>query len=61
MLWTIFKWCSRNIAQFSKNGFGPMRADALSPTGGSMPHNNMQPYLGVNFIIALQGIYPSRG
>lgn len=37
----------------------------LSPTtlglaGGSQAHNNMQPYLGINFIIAMQGIYPSR-
>jgi microcystin-dependent protein len=29
-------------------------------TGSSQPHNNMQPYLTVNFIIALQGIFPSR-
>jgi len=29
-------------------------------TGGSQPHNNMQPYLVVNFVIALQGIFPSR-
>lgn len=28
--------------------------------GGSQPHNNMQPYLGMNYIICLQGIYPSR-
>lgn len=28
--------------------------------GGSMPHDNMQPYLGMNYIICLQGIYPSR-
>jgi microcystin-dependent protein len=28
--------------------------------GGSQPHGNMQPYLGLNFIIALQGIFPSR-
>lgn len=30
------------------------------PTGGSLPHNNLQPSLGLNFIIALQGIFPSR-
>ena len=30
------------------------------PTGGSQPFNNMQPYLGINFTIALEGIYPSR-
>jgi microcystin-dependent protein len=28
--------------------------------GGSQPHDNMQPYLGMNFIIATEGIYPSR-
>jgi len=30
------------------------------PTGGGQPHNNMQPYLSLNFIIALQGIFPPR-
>jgi microcystin-dependent protein len=29
-------------------------------TGGSQPHNNMQPYLGMNYIICLEGIFPSR-
>lgn len=29
-------------------------------TGGGLPHENQQPYLGVNFCIALQGIFPSR-
>ena len=33
---------------------------AISPTGGSAPHDNMQPYLTVNFCIAYEGIYPSR-
>jgi microcystin-dependent protein len=34
--------------------------NALSVAGGSQPHNNMQPYLTLNFCIAMQGIYPSR-
>ncbi|HEY0517927.1 MAG TPA: tail fiber protein [Ilumatobacteraceae bacterium] len=34
--------------------------EALSPAGGSLPHNNMQPYLTLNFNIALQGIFPPR-
>jgi microcystin-dependent protein len=37
-----------------------MSAQAIGTAGGSLPHNNMPPYLTVNFIIALQGIYPSR-
>jgi microcystin-dependent protein len=32
----------------------------LTPTGGDQPHNNMQPYLTLNFVIALQGVYPPR-
>ena len=28
--------------------------------GGSQPHNNLQPYLGLNYCIALEGIFPSR-
>lgn len=37
-----------------------MDPQALAPTGGSLPHNNMQPYLTMSFCIALQGIFPSR-
>ncbi len=32
----------------------------LGVTGSSLPHDNMQPYLTVNYIIALQGVFPSR-
>jgi microcystin-dependent protein len=34
---------------------------AMTPSGSSMPHNNMQPYLCVSYIIALQGVFPPRG
>ena len=34
--------------------------EALSPAGGDLPHNNMQPYLTVNFCIAMQGTFPQR-
>ena len=34
--------------------------NALSPNGGNQPHNNMMPYLTLNFCIALQGVYPPR-
>jgi microcystin-dependent protein len=37
-----------------------MAAQSLPLTGNSQPHNNMQPYLTLNFCIALQGIFPPR-
>ena len=38
-----------------------MSDQALAPTGGDQPHNNMQPYLTYFFSIALQGVFPPRG
>ncbi len=38
----------------------PMSHDSITAVGGSQPHENMQPYLTINYIIALQGIFPSR-
>lgn len=37
----------------------PLHASALTATGGSQPHDNFQPYLCVDFIISLFGIFPS--
>jgi microcystin-dependent protein len=37
-----------------------MAFQALTPAGGSLPHNNMQPYLVLNYCIALQGVFPPR-
>jgi microcystin-dependent protein len=37
-----------------------IRPDTITNIGGSQPHENRQPFLVVNFIIALQGIFPSR-
>jgi microcystin-dependent protein len=37
-----------------------MSPSALASAGGSLPHNNMMPYLALNFCIAMQGIYPPR-
>lgn len=39
---------------------GTMDPTTLLPTGGGLPHNNMMPYLTLNFNIALQGVYPPR-
>jgi microcystin-dependent protein len=41
-------------------GTTTMSPNTVGPTGGSQAHNNMQPYLTLNFCIALQGIFPSR-
>jgi microcystin-dependent protein len=37
-----------------------MSASAIAPSGGDQPHNNLQPYLTLNFCIALQGVFPAR-
>jgi microcystin-dependent protein len=37
-----------------------MNAAMIGQAGGSQPHSNLQPYLTLNFCIALQGIFPSR-
>jgi microcystin-dependent protein len=39
---------------------GTLNQQAVSFQGGSQPHANIQPYLCITFVIALQGIYPSR-
>jgi len=37
-----------------------MKSSMVSNTGGGQSHTNMQPYLAINYIIALVGVYPSR-
>jgi microcystin-dependent protein len=50
----------------SPNPYGPaasltaMSASAIGQAGSSQPHTNLQPFVVVNFCIALQGIFPSR-
>jgi microcystin-dependent protein len=50
-----------SIPTYSSTTNSVMSPNALSITGGSLPHNNMQPYLTLNFCIALQGVFPPRG
>ena len=38
----------------------PMNPQAISPAGGSQPHENTQPFLCINFIISLFGVFPSQ-
>ena len=48
------------LYQTGSNPNGSMAAGLITPSGSSQPHTNLQPFLVVNFIIALQGIFPSR-
>lgn len=49
------------VRQFvSSNPNVQMNFQTVGITGGSLPHNNMQPYLVLLFIIALQGVFPPR-
>jgi microcystin-dependent protein len=49
-----------SLYQPTTTPFVPMSLNAVAPAGGSLPHNNMMPYLTLNFCIALQGIFPPR-
>jgi microcystin-dependent protein len=48
------------LYQSSNAGLGIMTPQQVGLAGGGLPHNNMQPYLTLNFCIALQGIFPQR-
>ena len=52
-----------NLKPFSANQAPSevMNSACLTAAGGSQPHANMMPFVAINFIIALEGIYPTRG
>ncbi len=45
---------------FTAPADGALNANTLLPAGGSQPHENMMPFLCINFIIALFGVFPSQ-
>ena len=51
-----------NTAAYREEPDNPvaLAAEALGVAGGSLPHNNMQPYLTLHFNIALHGVFPQR-
>jgi microcystin-dependent protein len=51
---------SKNIYSDTTSFNVTMSPQMISIAGGSQPHNNLQPYLTLNYCIALQGIYPPR-
>jgi microcystin-dependent protein len=53
-------WTANNSNPYSASAGSAMNPASILPTGGNQPHENMSPYLVLNFIIALQGIFPSQ-
>ena len=53
-------WANGAGAYSSASPDSSMIPASISNAGGSQPHSNLQPFLVLNFIIALQGIFPSR-
>jgi len=51
---------NNNVYLDTPANFVQMAPESLALTGSSSPHNNMQPYLTLNFCIALQGVFPPR-
>jgi microcystin-dependent protein len=49
-----------NTAAYNESGGSQMATGALASVGGGQPHNNLSPYLCVNFIISLFGVFPSQ-
>ncbi len=47
-------------APYSSGAQTQMAAGAIGSTGGNAPHNNLPPYITLNYCIALQGVYPPR-
>ena len=56
-------WAAAGTAIYDTSGTppdAPMRTDLVGTFGGSQPHDNIQPFLCINFIIALEGVFPSQ-
>ncbi|WP_248928195.1 phage tail protein [Paenibacillus hamazuiensis] len=53
-------WAATTTSSYYPNANTTMSSLAVQPFGGGQPHNNMQPFLVFNFVIALEGIFPSR-
>ncbi|HLG15597.1 MAG TPA: tail fiber protein [Blastocatellia bacterium] len=51
---------NRGFGYVPPAAFTSMSPNTIAPAGGDQPHNNMMPYLTLNFCIALQGVFPPR-
>ncbi len=50
----------RGVRTYAGGGGTQLHPATIATAGASQPHENMQPFLAIRFIIALDGIYPSR-
>jgi microcystin-dependent protein len=57
---TLNRPASGNLFNVTNPAITQMAFQEIAVAGGSLPHNNMQPYLTLNFCIALQGVFPPR-
>jgi microcystin-dependent protein len=57
---TLNRPASGNLFNLASPTPTMMAFQEIAVAGGSLPHNNMQPYLTLNFCIALQGVFPPR-
>ena len=54
---------TKQVMTYAKDNAGgeiTVNPQSVSVVGQSYPHNNMKPYVGINYIICLEGIYPTR-
>ena len=58
-------WAGATVNIYTNTSPAPnaviMAPEMLAPAGGDLPHNNLMPYLTLNFCIAMQGVFPPRG
>lgn len=61
MIWANSPGGKASVRVYSEIGTELMAAQSIADAGGDRPHNNMQPYVAINFIIALEGVFPPKG
>jgi len=57
---SVILGATAGLTLYATTGNTQLNFNATSVAGSSFPHNNMQPYLVLNFVIALQGVFPPR-
>jgi microcystin-dependent protein len=59
-IWSQAQFNRAALQAYATPATGQVNPNAMPQAGGSLPHNNLQPFLTLNFCIALQGVYPPR-